>query len=404
MFKDIFGAKTAKKNNRDPIAFNSVFRRYIIETDPDAPYYEERRIAAGLCDDALRVAGRRLEMSKVLHTLEEKLIELKGSIKLTDEESLELTRLLDRFLNLSNERAGLYEQLTSFDKSMYEMTQMEDEAHEAAATLQDAEGYQSMLRHDIGRLQGEKSNLEYEQRLLVRAMNFVVKFAYFLGFLFVCAIVTLSYFALTLGANIFFPSVGIFLMLISLVAVMYGFRRRAAFELNVNQRRQSRAVELLNRKNVLFAYYTNFTKYCYGKYKVRNSKMLATNLSELDNYKKVVAKLNNVGDAMRKARIEIEEKLMAHGIKNDRATLESFAKNANFERDRIAAMALEKKVKEAESALVSLDAKQEELWNKVCSLMKKSPGREGVQPIIQTYLDEVDKLIEKETSLNKKRT
>jgi uncharacterized protein YhaN len=278
------------------------------------------------------------------------------------------------------------------------MTQLEDQAQEAAATLQDAEGYQRMLRHDIGQLQGEKTSLEYEQRLLVTAMNFVVKLSYALALMFVLSIVILSYYALARGARVFLPAVGVFLMIVSLAVVVFTFRRRAAFELNSNKMKRIRAVELLNRKNTLFAYYTNYLSYCYSKYKVRNSRMLATNLKDLDNYKRVIGRLDAARNAMRDSQAEIEEFMKSHGLKNERATLESFAKNANFKRDRLACSELSRKATEAETALNTLDARHEELWAKICELARIAPGKDGVQPIIQTYFDEVEKLINDEES------
>jgi hypothetical protein len=387
-----------EKDKPAPVEFNSVFRRYIAETDPDAPYYEERKLAAAFCDDALRLAKKRLGMSKGIQELESKISELKSASRLTDEESILLTQLLDRHLQLSNERSGLLEQLTTFDKSLYEMTQMEDDAHEASHTLQDAETYQRMLRQDIGHLHGEKSSLEHEQDVLVKAMNFVVKFSFCLVAVFVLATMILAYFAIVRGANVFLPSAGLFTMLASLAIVLYSFRRRAAYELKLNQKKQGKAVGLLNRKNTLFAYYTNYLKYCYGKYKVRSSKMLETNLSELDSYKRVVGRIDAVRNALRQSQEEIEDMLKAHGIKNERATLEAFAKHANFTRDRLARQELEKRRRDAEVSLSTLDARHEDLWLRITDLARKCPGREGVQPIIQTYLDEVDKLIESESA------
>ncbi|MDR1640517.1 MAG: hypothetical protein LBT59_12530 [Clostridiales bacterium] len=380
-----------------PVFFSSVFMRYITETDPSAPYYKERKLAAGFCDDALRIAGRRLQLSESLQNLQTDLAKCTKAAKLTEEESVQLTNLLDHYLHMSSERSGLYEQLTTFDKSLYEMTQLEDQAQEAASTLQDAEGYQRMLRHDIGELQGEKISLEDEQRLLVTAMNFVIKLSYAIAILFVLSIVVLSYFALARGVSVFLPAIGLFLMIASLTVVVFTFRRRASFELASNKMKRIRAVELLNRKNTLFAYYTNYLSYCYSKYKVRSSKMLATNLKDLDNYKRVIGRLDAARNAMRDSQAEIEEFMRVRGLKNDRGTLESFAKHANLKRDRLACNELSRKATEAETALTTLDARHEELWAKICALARMAPGRDGVQPIIQTYFDEVEKLISGES-------
>ena len=75
---------------------------------------------------------------------------------------------------------------------------------------------------------------------------------------------------------------------------VYLFRRHAYHELVLNNKKQKRAIELLNKKNVIYAYYTNFLKFEYDKYKVRNSTMLSSNLKDYDNYKHLVNRYDQI--------------------------------------------------------------------------------------------------------------
>ena len=372
----------------------SKFKRFFESMDSEDPFYPSVRQTSGLCDDALRIAKQRIQLGVRLHEYDEKLLELKCFSHLTDAELDKLKKLLEYFMLLANERNMLYSQLSDYDKSLVDMFKLEEEATLNLQQIKDAEHRQRLLKQDLGYLYGEKADLVYERNNMEKGLQFIHYFSFGLFGLFIITTLLLGFLHVINNTNILLPTIIITLMVIIIAGLLYIFRRRIHRELKLNFKKQLRAVGFLNKKNVVYAYYTNFLRFVYNKYKVRNAQMLENNLQSFTNYKFLVGRIDNLRRTMYEAEKEIENFMKEKKLTSLRASIESFAKTANLDDKKRYYDQLLKSKQTLEQELNAADIRHEEIWEALLALSDRdrSPSK-VIDKIIQTYLDEASRLL-----------
>ena len=372
----------------------SKFKMFFEEMDNEDPLYPSIRQTSGLCDDALRIAKQRIQLGTRLQEYDEKMLELECFSRLTEEDLERLKKLLQYFMALTNERNQLYNQLSDFDKSLVEMFKLEEEAALAVGQIKNAEQRQRLLKQDLGYLYGEKADLVYERENMERGLQFIHYFTLGLVGLMISMTLLLGFLHIFNRTNIFAPTVIVIIMVIIIATLLYIFRRRIRYELKVNFKKQLRAVDLLNQKNVVYAYYTNFLRFVYNKYKVRSAQMLENNLKNFSNYKFVVGRIDNLRRTMYETEAEIERFMREKKLTGLRASVEGFAKTANLEDKKRYYDELVKSKQALETELATLDVRHEEIWDALMMLNDHDKSSNKIiDKIIQTYLDEAGNLL-----------
>ncbi|MCL2187617.1 MAG: hypothetical protein FWC16_05715 [Defluviitaleaceae bacterium] len=388
-FKRVFG-KRAGTQAADYEA-SSRFKQFYEVMDKTDPVYPAVRHAATLCDDALRVAGQRMRISAQLHEVNEKLMELDAFVMLSDEEVEYLKKMLERFMNLSTERSVMLERLSNYDSSLVDMTPLEEDARTVMPTIKDAEKLQRTLRSDIGYLMGEKEELIHEREEMGRSLQFIHRFTMVAIGLFVLVGAVLAVQFFVGYQEVFWPVVILVLLVMGIMALLYAFRFRLRREMRLNLRKQHRAVELLNKKNVVYAYYTNFLKFCYDKYKAKNSRTLENNLNDLESYRHLTNRIDTVRSLLYETEEGIDTFLRAKRLTGIKATIEGFAETVNLDDKRRRIQQLEGQKNIAERDLAELDRRHEEIWE-VLMALNDADLSQRVGSVVETYLAEAGKL------------
>jgi len=391
-FKRLFGVRKNEPVSVMDIEAYSKFKHFYYELDKEDPDYLAIRHAATLCDDALRVATQRLKVSKRLNILETQLSELDAFIKLTDEEIIDLKRMLERFVALAGERSILLEKLTGYDSSLVAMEPLAEDAWQAMQSIKDAEKHQRALRMDIGYLSGEKEELIHERDDMQKNMKFIRQFTVItLG---VLAVIAFSLVALEFSSvdfSILIPTFLLVVLSMAFVFIINIFRYRVRREIKINAKKQQRAIELLNKKSVVYAYYTNYLRYCYKKYKANNSRTLENNLNDLESYRHLANRIDTVRNLMYETETGIERFLREKKLGGVKSTVEGFAKTINLEdkRRRFTEINAEKII--SEKTLLDLDKRHEEIWD---TLMKiNATDTTGIiNGVLESYMNEAQKL------------
>lgn len=397
-FGRIFGAKKKEPVYvSDTIEAYSKFKHYYYELDKSDPDYLSIRHAATLCDDALRVATQRLKVSKRLNILTMQLSELDAFINLTDEDIQGLKKMLERFVALASERSVLLEKLTDYDASLVQMEPLAEDAWQAIPQIKDAEKHQRALRMDIGYLSGEKEELIFEREDMQKNMDFIRKFT----------MITLGVFALMAGSllllafndfNILIPTFVLVVLAMAFVSIINVFRYRVRREIKINSKKQQRAIELLNKKSVVYAYYTNFLRYCYKKYKANTARALENNLNDLESYRHLANRIDTVRALMYETETGIERFLREKKLGGVKSTVEGFAKTINLEDKRRRFLEIKGEKELSEKMLLDLDKRHEEIWDALTKI--NATDTSGVvNGILEAYMNEAQKLF---TAQNKK--
>ena len=373
----------------------SRFKRFYEEMDITDPAYIGVRHASTLCDDALRIATKRIRASKRLNFVTEKLSELEAFINLTQEEIDNLKKMLERFVALASERSVLLEKLTDYDAALVDMESLAQDAWQVIPSIKDAEKHQRALRMDIGYLSLEKDELVQEHEAIKNSIAFMHKVTiggiasfFAIGLL----LILLQYFG---SINVFVPTVIFVFLVAAFVVLVNMFRYKSQSEAKQNIKKQQRAVELLNKKSVVFAYYTNFLRFCYKKYKARNSRTLENNLKDLDSYRQLANRIDTVRSLMYETETTIERFVREKKLGLVKSTMEGFAKTINIDdkHKHFKEYSAEKEI--VEKNLADLDKRHEEIWNILMELNINDTG-DIVNKVIETYIDEAADMFAKQ--------
>ncbi|MCL1844695.1 MAG: hypothetical protein FWF77_02215 [Defluviitaleaceae bacterium] len=390
-FKRLTGARKNEPVEVPGMEAYSKFKHFYYELDKSDPEFVSVRHAATLCDDALRVATQRLKISKRLSILSQQISELDAFIKLTEEEILSLKRMLERFVALASERSVLLEKLTDYDASLVNMEPLAEDAWAAIPQIKDAEKHQRALRMDIGYLTGEKEELIFEREDMDRNIALIRQITLItVGVFGVIALSLVSLQVLDL-MDIMFPIFFLVVLAMTFVLIVNIFRFRVRREIKINSKKQQRAIELLNKKSVVYAYYTNFLRYCYKKYKANNARTLENNLNDLEGYRHLANRIDTVRNLMYETETGIELFLREKKLGSVRSTVEGFARTINLEdkRRRFAEFNAEKTV--SDKNLLELDKRHEEIWETLAKLQATDTSG-TISGIIEAYMDEAQKL------------
>jgi len=381
-------------NTPYPRAYSVVFADHLTDLDQNGPLYKSVKQAVDLCDSALRNVKCRVALSDRLDEYEGKIKELSYIGRMSDSELEHFKSLLERFTALSKERLGLLESLARFDNALPVLESVQGQADSALSGMREAEAYHSALRHDISYLEGEKEDLRYEYDYLSTGVRFISRFGVGLTGLFVLAAATLYFMSASREMDVMMYGAALVFLSVTAGALLYVFRKRIALDLIVNGRKQQKAVHVLNQKNAVYAFYTNYLRYSYDKYHVRSASMLESNLNDYGRYKQVTARIDNVRSVMYQTRREIEGIMREKGIDRDSATMEGFAKSIDLDGEKRALGALLAARAEAERRISELEGRHAAAWGLLERLKAARPAaRERIEGVIQTYLDELGRIL-----------
>ena len=397
--KRAFGGEDRKKSGSEVY---SKFRHFFENMNRGDPLYPSVFQVSSLCDDALRIAKHRIRLSSRIGELDGKMTELENFNNLTDKEIDDLKKMLERFLSLTRERTQLLNQLTNFDKSLTEMFSLEGDALIAVPQIKDAEKHQRALRQDIAYLRGEKEELNGERSDMAKTLAFIKKFTVAMVAVFAAAAVLLVVMYLTAGWDIFLPTSILSMLVMAIVALLFYFRRMVRKEVRKNLRKQHRAIDLLNKKNVVLAYYSDYLRFSYKKYKVQNSKMLETNLKDFGNYKFLANRIDTCRRLMYETEDMIERFIREKKLTGVRATIEGFAKTVNLEDKKRYYNELATQKSALEKELSDLERRHGEIWETLMVINERDRSHGNmIETIIAAYLTEAGKLFDSTDELKK---
>ncbi len=379
-----------KDNKSTEYILKSRFSNYLNGLDRKSETYSFVKTAAELCDDAMKLYRRKQNIQDNIQNIEKRMEEIECFHNLGKEETDKLQALLDKFVNISREKNDLYYSLSGFEQGLGYLEAIEEDANFALEQIKEAEKKQRILRHDVGYIEGEKAELEYQKERIEKSLEYFRYFGLGLISIFIAGIFTFSYAFVVLSADILMPASVLAASVFLLSVTVFILRRRADYEIRMNLKKQKRAIELLNKKNTVLAYYTNFLRFEYKKYRVNSSNTLEENLSDLQHYRHLNKRYDTIRKIMYKSEQEIETFLRHKEIKSTSASIETFSKTINLENKRKYYSELEEERNHLENEIISIDKQNDELWDLILVLHENDKTEEKlVDRIIQDYYDEI---------------
>ena len=358
---------------------------------------EEVIAAVGLCDDALDIVSDRIVLIKRLKVLEERIAEIESYAKLAGKEARELKDLLDRHTTLVEECNDIKYQLTRFDKDLMRMERLGEDAHQDLPEMIFAEEQQRIFKQDIGHLEGEKSALENECDKLNNAVDFVYKLS----------IVLMVFFGgltlITVALHVF-RDVQIALMLFVILAfvvilgsMIYVLRRRLKYELQLNLKKQARAIELLNKKSAVYAHFTNYLNYEYNRFDVEGSEVLSSSLAAYEKYKSLAKRLGSLYDITMQTEDTIGRFFADKGIDIKISSIEKFVETLNLAGQKQFYDELLSDKSLIEKDLADLDLRSSRIWDTLVKL-RDAGGDDAdiIRQLIESYTEKAEYMLDAE--------
>ena len=347
-----------------------------------------------LCDEALDIVADRIMLTNRQAALEERMAEVECYGRLTDEEVEDLKDMLASYTSLAKDSNQLKYQVTSFDKNLMRMERLEEEAQQDLPEIKFAEERQRMFKQDISYLEGEKMVLEHERERLKNAIDFVYKFSIAMVFFFGGMALVMVYLYIFQNVQTMLVMSSMLVIVIIISAMLYALRNRLKYELRLNFKKQGRAVELLNKKNAVYAHFTNYLNYEYRKFRVRNSEMLANNLTDFGHYKHLTKRLDSLRNIMSQTEASIDFFLRDKGIDAKFSSIEKFAATLNLDDKKQFYQELFREKNLVEKSLTRLDVRSSQIWDALMSLRaNEKRDVDTINKIIEEYVEKADRIL-----------
>lgn len=356
--------------------------------------YDDVRKAALLCEKSLKIAGMRADLAIKQQSINESLHELEKFEKMTDEEKQYITNILKRYQDVDKEKHSLRGQMSEFTKILDYLEPIEGDIKASLESMDEAEDKQRRLKMDMNYIEGERADLEDQKKDIERNLKYIYKGAIILTVLFSLIAVGLLYLWFGRGIEIFSYALYAAISVIIVATLLYIYRRRLIFEDKMNVALQIRAVELLNRKKVLYVHYTSFLNYEYKKYRVKSAFQLREIWKEFDYYKHVTSRYSNVRNIAYAIEDELHIFLKKHGLQHSKASVADITKLLNFEHNRKEYLRFARQLEVVEGRLAKYEDDQQAVWDELSILKQRDATQEKVvERMIDKYFEDVGKII-----------
>ena len=196
------------------------------------------------------------------------------------------------------------------------MQRLEDEVQDTVVKLTNMEMRDSMLKSDMGHLEGEKEDLKYMREEFSEDIMRTRGIVSTVLILFLLAVGVLLSIALYSKLDVMLPSLVIGLVAVISFVVAYVHYVDVKNEIKVTDAKLKRAISLLNKVKVKYINNTNTRDYIYEKYGVNSGKELEYNW---ELYNKMVQDARRYSQANTDYRVycdELVEQLTRIGVKD----------------------------------------------------------------------------------------
>lgn len=193
------------------------------------------------------------------------------------------------------------------DENFRRIQGMEKELTSIFGQLKELEDMDMMIRRDMTHLEGEKNAQRYIQEMERHRQRQLKKFLTTFGTLSVLSVLTLAAVGVLTENNLIFPVLLILFIIAAVAAVSMVAHRRSSYEFKMAEKREQRAIELLNKVKIKYVNNTSTLEYLYEKYHVNSLRELEylydqyrIMVEEVRKYQKTTGDLREYTDALSK--------------------------------------------------------------------------------------------------------
>lgn len=182
--------------------------------------------------------------------------------------------------------------------------------------LKELEDMDMVIRRDMTNLEGEKNAQEYIQESIEQRQHSLKNFIIIFGTISVLVVLTLVVIGIMTKNNLVISVLLILLIIAGMAAFSVIIYRRLSYEFKMAEKRENRAISLMNKVKIKYVNNTSTLEYLYAKYHVNSLRELEylhdqylIMVDEVRKYQQTTGDLREHTDALSKL-------LYAHGIKD----------------------------------------------------------------------------------------
>lgn len=182
--------------------------------------------------------------------------------------------------------------------------------------LKELEDMDMVIRRDMTNLEGEKNAQEYIQESIEQRQHSLKNFIIIFGTISVLVVLTLVVIGIMTKNNLVIPVLLILLIIAGMAAFSVIIYRRLSYEFKLAEKRENRAISLMNKVKIKYVNNTSTLEYLYAKYHVNSLRELEylhdqylIMVDEVRKYQQTTGDLREHTDALSKL-------LYAHEIKD----------------------------------------------------------------------------------------
>lgn len=229
----------------------------------------------------------------------------------------EITDTAKKIAFLQNETTEFLHSDDRISDENFRMIQgMEKDLTAVFGQLKELEDMDMAIRRDMTHLEGEKNAQEYIQESIESQQSKIKNFMIIFGTISVLAVITLAVVGVLTKNNLVLPVLLILLVIAGMAALCVVTYRNLSYEFKMSEKRENRAISLMNKVKIKYVNNTSTLEYLYEKYHVNSLRELEylydqylIMVDEIRKYQRTTGDLREYTEALSKL-------LYAHGVKD----------------------------------------------------------------------------------------
>ena len=229
----------------------------------------------------------------------------------------EITDTAKKIAFLQNETTEFLHSDDRISDENFRMIQgMEKDLTDVFGQLKELEDMDMAIRRDMTHLEGEKNAQEYIQESIESQQSKIKNFMIIFGTISVLAVITLAVVGVLTKNNLVLPVLLILLVIAGMAALCVVTYRNLSYEFKMSEKRENRAISLMNKVKIKYVNNTSTLEYLYEKYHVNSLRELEylhdqylIMVDEIRKYQRTTGDLREYTEALSKL-------LYAHGVKD----------------------------------------------------------------------------------------
>ena len=237
--------------------------------------------------------------------------------ELPEERRAEVTDIAKKIAFLEKETKEFLHSDDRISDANFRMIQrMEKNLNEIFAQLKELEDMDEKIKRDMKHLEAEKNSQEYLQDRIEEQQSRLRVFLMALGGTSALLVVTLAIIGVVMEVNLMLPVLLIILVVMCMAAFSVVTYRKLSYEYKMSEKKENKAISLMNKVKIKYVNNTSTLEYLYGKYNIKSLRELEYLYDQYTIMVEEVRKFQKSSGDLRQFSEELAKILYSHGVKD----------------------------------------------------------------------------------------